>query len=115
MELLSEQQNLVPDAVSISQLFCDAYNQKATTFFRPMTPQEQQARQQKMMMPLQAKQQLQDSRLQAISDDSSQKNETALIQTVLTVLASTGLLNSMVGVQTDAQVAAQKALEATSG
>jgi hypothetical protein len=111
LELASEQQNLVPDFMAIAQLFCDTYNQKAQTFYKPMSPQEQQARQQKMMAPLQAKQQLQDSRLQAMSQDSHDRDETNLIIAVIENLAKTGALNELLGVKRDTEIAAQRKLE----
>lgn len=114
LEMWANQQNATADIQAITALFCDTFNQKETSFFRPLTPEEIQGRQQAMLAPLQAKQQLQDSRLQAMSQDSQNKDETALIQTVLQVLASTGLLNSMVGVKRDAEIAAERALSSGS-
>ena len=109
---MAEQQNMVLDAMTLSQTICDTYNLRSTTFFRPMTPQEQQARQQRMMLPLQAKQQLQDSRLQVMSDDSHARDETNLIIAVIQQLGATGALNDLLGIKRDVEVAAQKKLNA---
>jgi hypothetical protein len=103
-ELASEQQNLVPDFAAISELFCDTFNQKATSFYRPMTPQEQQARQQKMMAPLQAKAQLQQDRLNAMSADAQGRDETDLIIKVLDVLQKSGVINNLADVKRDVEI-----------
>jgi hypothetical protein len=111
VEAIAEQQNMVLDALTVSQLICDTYNLRSTTFFRPITPQEAQAKQQRNMMPLQAKQQLQDSRLQVMSDDSHSRDETNLIIAVIEQLGQTGALNDLLGIKRDVEVAAQKKLE----
>lgn len=113
LEGMAEQQNLVPNFAAISEMFCDVFNQKAQTFFKQMTPEEQQARQARMLAPLQAKQQLQDSRLQAMEQMSAGKDETALIIAVLQQLGASGALNELLGVKRDAEIAAQRKL--TSG
>ena len=63
-------------------------------------------RQQQAMAPLQAKQQLQDSRLQAMSADAHDRDETNLIIAVIQSLAQTGALNEMMGVKRDTEIAA---------
>ena len=113
LDAMLTQQGMVLDALTIGQLVADTYNMRATTLFRPQTPQEAQAKQAQVMAPLQAKQQLQDSRLQAMSDDSHDKDETNLIIAVIEAMASTGKLNELLGVERDSQIAARKKL--TSG
>ena len=107
LEGMAEQQNLVPNYVSISEMFCDVFNQKAQTFFRPMTPQEQQARQQWMLAPLQAMQQLQDSRLQAMSQDSHDRDETELLVKILDVMQKSGLINDLADVKRDVEISGE--------
>lgn len=106
VEAIAEQQNMVLDALTVSQVVCDTFNMRSTEFFRPITPQEAQARQQRMMAPLQAKQQLQDSRLQVMSDDSHARDETNLIIALIQALQAAGLINEVTGVPRDIEVAA---------
>jgi hypothetical protein len=114
LDAILQQQGLVLDALTISQLICDTYNLRSTEFFRPQTPAEQQAKQAQIMAPLQAKQQLQDSRLQAMSDDSHDKDETNLIISVIQAMAQTGALNELLGIERDTEISARKKLESGS-
>lgn len=111
-EGLAEQNNLTVNWLSVSETICDTFNLRNTTFFQPLTPQEIRARQAKMMAPLQAKQQLQDSRLQVMSDDSHARDETNLIIAVIEQLGATGALNDLLGIKRDVEIAAQKKLMA---
>lgn len=106
LEGMAEQQNLVPDYPAICEMFCDVFNQKAQSFFKQMTPEEQQMRQARMLAPLQAKQQLQDSRLQVMSDDAKEANETALIIKILDVMQKAGLINDLADVKRDIEISA---------
>lgn len=97
MGMMAEQQGKTLDIDQLSTLFCDTYNLKATSLYRPLTQQEVEAHQQKVMAPLQAQQQLQDSRLQAISQQKSEHDETELIKTVIAKLGETGYLHKLLG------------------
>lgn len=110
MSAIADQQGKVLDAQSISDLICDTYNLRSTTFFRPETPEEKQARQQRAMAPMQAKQQLQDSRLQAMATDAHHRDETSLLVALVNALAKTGAMNGLVGVKRDSEIAAERVL-----
>lgn len=114
LDTMLTQQGMVLDALTIAQLICDTYNLRATTLFRPQTPQEAQAKQQQIMAPLQAKQQLQDTRLQAMSDDSHDRDETNLIISVIQAMAQTGALNELLGIERDTEITARKKLQSGS-
>jgi hypothetical protein len=83
---MAEQQMTVPDVKSLTQLFCDTYNVPFTALFRPMTPQEQQAMQQRAQMPMQEKLAVQGQRLQAQQGMHSESNETKLIAALVKLI-----------------------------
>lgn len=109
-EGMADQQGMILDALTISQTICDTYNLRETTFFRPLTPQEAQARQARQAAPIQAKQQLQDSRLQAMSADAHERDETQLLIAIVNALAKTGALNNLLGIERDSEIAAKRVL-----
>lgn len=111
MSGIQEQQGKIVDAETIFDLVVDTFNMRATTFLRPMTPQEQQAMQQRMSAPIAAKQQLQDSRLQAMSQDAHESHETTLLVAIVNALAKTGALNDLLGIKRDAEITAAKVLD----
>lgn len=101
-KLMAEQQGKVIDIESVSQLTCDTFNLRASTFFRPMTPQEQQALQQQQNGPLQEKMQLQTARISSMSQDAHERDETTIAVAILDALVKSGKFNEIVGLPTEA-------------
>lgn len=95
--LMEEQQGKVIDVEAYSELFCDVYGVRAFTLFRPMTPQEQQASQQRKQQMGQEKMQLQTARLQQMSQDAHERDETAILIALLQQLGQAGMLNEALG------------------
>jgi hypothetical protein len=93
IDAMAEQQGKTVDAESVSELVCDTFNLRAFDFFRPMTPQEQQAMMQRKQQAGQEKMMLQGARLQAMSADAHERDETKIIVAALAALAQAGMLN----------------------
>jgi hypothetical protein len=73
------QQGRTVDWATADQLVADGLGLPANTLTRPMTPQEQQAMQQQMMMPEQMKMAIQGQRLQALAEMSESKDDAKLL------------------------------------
>ena len=95
--LLGDQQNKTVDIEAISELVMDTFNIPPFALFRPMTPEEQQAKQQRNQQSAQEKLALQSSRLQAMSADAHQRDDAKHIDTIITALATAGLLPKVMG------------------
>ena len=106
--LWSEQQNQVLDVQSLTELWLDIYHMKARQLFRPITPQESQARAQRMQAPIQAKMDLQNARLQAMGEQAHDRDETKLLLGSMQALASAGAVQEVVGLDSPATLAARK-------
>lgn len=87
LEMMAEQQNKTPDIEAVTGLFMNTYDLPPKALFRSMSPQEQQIRQQKMMMPLIAKQQLQGQRIAGQAALQQGKEETELLKAILKLVA----------------------------
>lgn len=83
---LATQQQVVVDVKSLTQLFCDTYNVPYTGLFRPMTPPEQQAMQQRQQAPMQEKMAVQGQRLQAQDQMQDKRDETKLLGALLKLI-----------------------------
>ena len=92
-----KQMGVTPDMTNIDSLVSDALNLPKMTLIRPMNPQEMQMHQQQMAMPLMAKQQLQDSRMQGQAQMASDKDETALLKTFITKLFTPEAAHALFG------------------
>jgi hypothetical protein len=99
--LMEEQQGKVIDIEAYAELWCDTYNVRAFTLFRSMTPQEQQASQARKQGPDQAKMALQQARLQQMSADAHERDETQIVVAALQALANAGMLNLAMGQPTE--------------
>ena len=88
---------VTPDMTNIDSLVSDALNLPKMTLIRQMSPQELQMHQQQMMVPLMAKQQLQDSRMQGQAQMASDKDETALLKTLITKLFTPEAAHALFG------------------
>jgi hypothetical protein len=107
----AEHQQMVPDFNSVTGLVLDTFNLKETTLYRPMTPQEMQAQQQRSQQAGQEKMQLQQQRLGAMSQDAHERDETQIIVATLNALANIGALNEVLGIARDAEIKASQILE----
>lgn len=74
---------LTPDMKNFDILVSNTMDLPAMTLVRQMSPQEMQMHQQQMMVPLMAKQQLQDARLQAQAGMQAEGDETKLMKAML--------------------------------
>jgi len=92
-----KQQGLTPDMKTLDSLISDTMNLPAMTLVRQMTPQEMQMHQQQQMAPLMAKQQLQDSRLSAMAQMASDKDETGLLKAILMKFFPEEVVNQLFG------------------
>src|SRR5665213_743181 len=90
-----EQQQKTLDIEQFTEFYLDVYNVKAFNLFRPMTPQEMQAQQARQQMAGQQKMQLQGQRLQTMSQDAHERDETQIIVATLNALAKIGALNEV--------------------
>jgi hypothetical protein len=86
IDQLATQQNIVPDAKSLTQLFCDTYNVPYTAIFRQMTQPEAEAKQQRAMAPMQEKLAVQGQRLQAQDHMQDKRDETKLIAALMKLI-----------------------------
>jgi hypothetical protein len=68
-----------------------------------MTPQEMQAQQQRAQMPGQEKMAIQGQRLQAMTADAHERDETAIIVSVINALGKIGALNEVLSVKRDVE------------
>lgn len=91
--MMAEQQGKTLDIEAMSEVVCDTFNLRVFNFFRPMTPQELQAKQQRAQMAGQEKMALQGARLEAMSADAHERDETKVIVATLAALAQAGMLN----------------------
>jgi hypothetical protein len=107
----SEQQQMVPDFNSVTGLVLDTFGLKETTIYRVMTPQEIQAQQQRQQQAGMEKMQLQQARLQNMSADAHERDETQIIVATLNALAQIGALNDILGVARDAEIKSAQILE----
>lgn len=112
---MGEQQQKTLDIEQFTEFYLDVYNVKAFNLFRAMTPQEMQAQQQRSQQAGQEKMQLQGQRLQAMSADAHERDETQIIVAVLNALAKIGALNEVLGIARDAEIKSNQILEANSG
>jgi len=108
---MGEQQQKTLDIEQFTEFYLDVYNVKAFSLFRPMTQQEMQAQQQRSQQAGQEKMALQGQRLQNMSQDAHERDETAIIVATLNALAKIGALNEVLGIARDSEIAAQKVLE----
>lgn len=101
------------DMANLDQIACDTFNIPQKSLMRPMTPQEQQQLQQQQQMEIMAKMQLQDSRLQAQSENVDAQDETSLMKEMFKLMMTTEaghqLLGEMFGMKHPEQVKAQYA------
>jgi hypothetical protein len=95
---MAEQQHMTPDYKSIEQLFCDTYSLPPSNLYRPMTPQEQQAMQQRQQAAMQEKMAVQGQRLQAMDGMQDKRDETKLIQTLIKLMEDPEIKH-MLGIQ----------------
>ena len=109
---MGQQQQKTLDIEQFTEFYLDVYNVKAFNLFRPMTPQEMQAQQQRQQQAGQEKMQLQQARLQNMSADAHERDETQIIVATLNALAQIGALNDVLGVARDAELKSAKILEA---
>ena len=110
-----EQQQKTLDIEQFTEFYLDVYNVKAFNLFRPMTPQEIQMKMQQMQMPAQQKMALQGQRLQMVSADAHERDETQIIVATLNALAQIGALNEVLGIARDAEIKSANILEGNSG
>ena len=92
-----KQTGLMPDWANLDSLISDTLNLPSMSLVRKMTDQEIQMHQQQMMAPLMAKQQLQDSRMQGQAQMASDKDETALLKTLITKLFTPEAAHALFG------------------
>ena len=109
---MGEQQQKTLDIEQFTEFYLDVYNVKAFNIFRPMTPQELQAMQQRQQQAGQEKMQLQGQRLQAMSADAHERDETQIIVATLNALAQIGALNEVLQIDRDVELRA-KTIEAS--
>jgi hypothetical protein len=95
---MAEQQMMTPDYKAIEQLFCDTYSLPPSNLYRQMTPQEQQAMQQRMQAPMQEKMAVQGQRLQAMDGMQDKRDETKLLQTLIKLMQDPEIKH-MLGIQ----------------
>ena len=108
---MGEQQQKTLDIEQFTEFYLDVYNVKAFNLFRPMTPQEMQAQQQRSQQAGQEKMALQQQRLGAMSQDAHERDETQIIVATLNALAQIGALNEVLGIARDAEIKASQILE----
>jgi hypothetical protein len=108
---MGEQQQKTLDIEQFTEFYLDVYNVKAFNLFRPMTPQEMQAQQQRAQQAGQEKMQLQGQRLSAMSQDAHERDETQIIVATLNALAQIGALNEVLGIARDAEIKSAQILE----
>ena len=108
---MGEQQQKTLDIEQFTEFYLDVYNVKAFNLFRPMTPQEMQAQQQRTQQAGQEKMALQGQRLQSMSADAHERDETAIIVATLNALANIGALNEVLGIARDAEIKSAQILE----
>lgn len=106
--LMGEQQNKTLDIEALSETVCDVFHMKAYNFFRPLTPQEMQARQQRQASGVQEKMALQTARLQAMSQDAQERDETKIMVALIQGLAQAGLLHTVQGVEAPVKLEARR-------
>lgn len=99
--LMEEQQGKTLDIESLSEIVCDTFNLRAQNFFRPLTLQEMQASQARKQGPDQAKMALQQARLQQMSADAHERDETQIVVATMQALANAGMLNIALGQPTE--------------
>jgi len=109
---MGEQQQKTLDIEQFTEFYLDVYNVKAFNLFRPMTQQELQAQQQRQQQSGQEKMHLQQARLQNMSADAHERDETQIIVATLNALAKIGALNEVLGIARDAEIKSAKILEA---
>jgi hypothetical protein len=108
---MGEQQQKTLDIEQFTEFYLDVYNVKAFNLFRPLTPQELQAQQQRAQQAGQEKLQLQQQRLGAMSQDAHERDETQIIVSVINALAQIGGLNDLLGIKRDAEIKSAQILE----
>lgn len=108
MKLNAQQQGTVVDMGQVDAMFCDTFNLRATSFWRPMNPQEQQAMQQQNMQSIQEKMAVQGARLQQMSADAHERDETQLMVALIQALGAAGMLNKVVGLPMPIELEAKR-------
>ena len=108
---MGQQQQKTLDIEQFTEFYLDVYNVKAFNLFRPMTPQELQVQQQRAQQQGMEKMQLQGQRLQAMSADAHERDETQIIVATLNALAKIGALNEVLGIARDAEIKSAQILE----
>lgn len=108
---MGEQQQKTLDIEQFTEFYLDVYNVKAFNLFRPMTPQEMQAQQQRSQQAGQEKMALQGQRLGAMSQDAHERDETQIIVSVINAIAQIGGLNDLLGIKRDAEIKSAQILE----
>lgn len=108
---MGEQQQKTLDIEQFTEFYLDVYNVKAFSLWRPLTPQEMQAQQQRQQQAGMEKMQLQQQRLGAMSQDAHERDETQIIVATLNALAQIGALNDILGVARDAEIKSAQILE----
>ena len=108
---MGQQQQKTLDIEQFTEFYLDVYNVKAFNLFRPMTPQEMQAQQQRAQQAGMEKMQLQQARLQNMSADAHERDETQIIVATLNALAQIGALNDILGIARDAELKSAQILE----
>ena len=109
VQLMSQQSNMVPNMVAITQDICDAFRLSYNSWFRPANPEELNNMMMQKIGPELIKAQMQQQRLQSRSADIDATNETALIKhlagKMMTPHTVHQMLGSMTGMQTPEDVA----------
>lgn len=108
LTLTAEQQGQVLDIGQFTEFYLDVYGVKSFSLFRPMSPQEQQALQAKQQQGGQEKMALQNARLQAMSADAREADDTKLIVSIIAGLAQAGLLNKVAGLPHPVELEAKR-------
>lgn len=111
LSAMADQQQKVLDIEQFTEFYLDVYNVKAFTLFRPMTPDEMQRAQAAKQQAGQEKMQLQGARLQQMSADAHERDETQIIVATLNALAKIGALNEVLGIARDAEIKSSQILE----
>ena len=106
--LLAEQQGKVVDIEQMVEFTLDVYGVKSFTLVRPMTPQEQQAKQARQQQAGQEKMGLQTARLAAMSQDAQERDETKVMVALIQGLAQAGLLHLASGIEAPVQLEARR-------
>ena len=101
MGLMADQQGKTVDMESISELVCDVNNLNPFAFYRPMTPPEVQAKDNRAKQQGMEKMDLQQARMQQMSADAHERDETSIVVALLGALAKAGLLNMALGQPTE--------------